>query len=507
MREPKISQEVAATVLLTRRQRRNSFLEFSRYLNPDGEPARHHKLIIEKLQEVADGKNKRLALFMPPGHAKTRYASVLFPIWYLGNNKSKFVIAASHTSEMAEDFGRKCRTLLYTPEYRHVFQFGLDDKNKAAGHWILQNGGEYFAIGVGGAVTGRRSDVAIIDDPIRGQEDADSEIVRKRTWDWYLSDFRTRMKPNAALILIQTRWNEDDLAGRIFGPTYMGESGQIQAVDGEWWEVLCLPALAERSDDPLGRAVGEPLWPDYYTLELLEQERRSLTAQGPRKWAALYQQRPAPEEGNFFKREWIKYYTKKPANLRIYGASDYAVTSKGGDYTVHLVVGLDEHDDLYILDLWRGQTESIVWVEEFLNFIQRYKPLEWGEENGQILKSLDPIIQKRMRERKIYAFRKQYSSTTDKVTRSQAIQARMAMGKVFFPQNATWMSTLEHEILTFPAGKHDDMVDCLSLLGRMLSRMVRANRPREQKVNKTLQAVTYDELWASQKRRLGRGRI
>lgn len=413
-------------------------------------------------------------VFMPPGAAKSFYANVMFSAWYVGKYPSKKLITASYGQEVADKWGRRVRSIVKEPDYLDVFGTQLKQESQAAGRWELTNNSEYYAVGVGGATTSYRADLAIIDDPVKGREDADSETMRNKTREWYKSDLWTRLKPNAAIIIIMTRWNEDDLAGWLLEEMERG---------GEKWEVISLPMLAEEND-PMGRAIGEPLWPEWFTDEMIEQARRDA-----RTWSALYQQRPAPEEGSFFRKDWFKYYDKLPDNLRIYGASDYAVTSNGGDYTVHLVAGVDENDDIYVMDVWREQADSMTWVERFISLVKQHKPLEWAEENGQIIKSLAPLIDKRQREEKAFCYRKQFASTSDKSTRAQAIRGRMAMGKVKFPRYAPWLAEFESELLTFPAGKHDDQVDALSLLGRMLAEMIAAApRPikKEIKINTAL---------------------
>ena len=193
--------------------------------------------------------------------------------------------------------------------------------------------------------------------------------------------------------------------------------------------------------------------------------------QGPRNWAALYQQRPAPEEGNYFKKDWWRWYETAPPldTLRIIGASDYAVTADDGDLTVHGVAGVDPDDNLYMLDWWRDQTASDVWIETLLDLMGQWKPVEWAEEKGQIEKSVGPFIDARMRERQVYCHREQFASSADKPTRAQAFRARMAMGKVFWPRNASWVDDVYRVLMTFPTGKVDDDVDVCSLFGRMLA--------------------------------------
>ncbi len=457
--------EVAAKELMVRRNSRREFEAFCKRIGSHS-IADHHKFLIKRLESVESSESKRLMIFMPPGHAKSTYASVLFPPWYLGRNPAKQLIGASHTAELAESFGRRVRNTVTSTEFSGIFSIQLAGDSQAAGRWGLVQGGEYFGVGVGGSITGRRADGGIIDDPIRGREDADSETIREKTWNWYISDFRTRLKPNAFIILIQTRWHEDDLAGRILPEKYTGESGLITARDGEVWEVVNFPALAV-DDDVLGREPGTALWPDWYTADMLEQER---VTQGERNWSALYQQRPTPESGDYFKRDWVQYYEDAPKNLQVYGASDYAVTADGGDYTVHGVVGIDSDDNIYVLDWWRDRVTTEVWVNVFIELARKWKPQKWAEESGQIIKSVGPFLEKRMEETGVYVYREQFTSTSDKATRSQSIRGRMSQGKIYFPRTG-WAEKIIHELMRFPVGKHDDQVDVLSLIGRMLSDM------------------------------------
>jgi predicted phage terminase large subunit-like protein len=208
----------------------------------------------------------------------------------------------------------------------------------------------------------------------------------------------------------------------------------------------------------------------------------------------LYQQSPTPDSGDYFKREWFKYYDEAPANLQIYGASDYAITAKGGDYTVHGIFGVDRNDDIYLLDLWRQQATSDVWIDAFLDLVHKHKPIQWAEEQGQIIKSLDPFINKRCQERNIYVAREQFTSLTDKASRAQAIRGRIAQGKVKLPRNAPYLADLEREMLTFPVGVNDDMVDVLSLFGRMLDQLSsRTPKQPKQAVDRWERAFNSEE--------------
>ena len=420
-------------------------------------------------------------VFMPPGSAKSTYGNVLFSAWYVGKNPGKKLITASYGQEVADKWGRKVRGIVRDEEYQATFAATLSQESQAAGRWELTTKSEYYAVGVGGSVTSFRADGGIIDDPVKGREEADSETIRKKTIEWYKSDFWTRLKPGAWVIVIMTRWHEEDLAGFLLEDAKHG---------GEKWDVLSLPALAEEND-PLGRAINEPLWPEWFTPEMFTIAKRDA-----RNWSALYQQRPAPEDGDFFKREWLKFYDELPTNLKYYGASDYAVTASGGDYTVHGVVGVDKNDDIYIVDWWREQTASDVWIDVFLSLVKQYKPGIWGEENGQILKSLDPFIKKRMQETKTYCFREQFPSAADKPTRAQGIRARVAMGKVYLPSNAPWLTDLINEMMVFPSGKNDDQVDVLGLIGRLLDKLwANPKLPGEPEKPRFLNDMTADEVF------------
>ena len=291
-------QAHAAAVALQRRVIRRSLLEWSRHCGY--EPAAYHRLLIEKLTAVADGRIKNLIVCMPPGSAKSTYASILFPAWYLANYPSKSIIAASHTSELAERWGRKIRNTI--GEHGRTLGIELSKDSMAAGRWALKTGGAYHAAGVGSAIVGFRADGAIIDDPVRSREDADSKIIRDKTFEWYQSDLVTRLKPGGFKVLIQTRWHEDDLAGRI-----LAEADRT----GEPWEIISLPAEAGE-DDPLGRQPGEMLWSDdeaYGYARMLEREKNS---QPPRNWAALYQQSPVPDAGNYFEEQWSNLIRNAP---------------------------------------------------------------------------------------------------------------------------------------------------------------------------------------------------
>lgn len=418
---------------------RRGLLRFTEYTNPLYRPARHHAMIADRLEAVERGDIDRLMIFMPPRHGKSELASKRFPAWCLGRDPKRQIIAASYNSDLASDFGRNVRNLVAEPEFGQVFPgVSLATDSAAANRMNTNHGGAYVAAGVGTAVTGRGANIALIDDPFKDREEADSERRRELVWDWYRSTLYTRLMPCGAIVLIQTRWHEDDLAGRLLEH----ESDQ--------WEVLELPALDQD---------GKALWPEWYDETALARIKATI---GPREWSALYQQQPQPDEGTFFKREWFKEWSRLP-DCRFYGTSDYAVTDGGGDYTVHAIWGIDGKGDIYRVARWREQTASDEWIERKLDLIAKWKPLAWFGEGGVIQKAVEPMLKRRMRERDVYCRLEWLSSVHDKPTRARSFQAMAATGRVHFEAGADIS-----EFLVFPAGKNDDEVDTASLIGRAI---------------------------------------
>jgi predicted phage terminase large subunit-like protein len=448
--------------LLARVAAQSSFTSWLVYRDAGVVPAMHHLLLIQELERVARGETQNLMVAMPPGSAKSLYTSVEFPPWFIGKNPKASVIGASHTLLLAERFGRRARNIVASRPFKAVFDFTISEDTQAAGQWETTTGAEYFAVGVGGAVTGRRADLAIIDDPISGRDDADSDRNRETVWQWYLNDFLTRLKPGARQVLIMTRWHEDDLAGRLL------------AREAKKWRVITLPMLAV-ADDPLGRAPGDRLWPEWFTDEMVAAAQLDT-----RSWNALYQQNPIPDEGTYFLTEWFGEYGPDdlPKSLNIYAASDYAVTRNGGDFTEHGIVGVDSQGNWYVLDWWRGQETPDVWVEAQCDLILKHEPQRWFGESGVIRKAVEPYLVKRMQERGAYCWQEWLPSVTDKQARARPVQALASMGKIYFPKVARWKADVFGQLIQFPAGRHDDAVDVFSLMGRAMQQMAGTATPR-----------------------------
>lgn len=422
-------------------------IPFTEYTFPQYEAAEHHKLIAEKLEAIERGEIQRLMIFMPPRHGKSELATKRFVAWFLGRQPHRSIIQASYNSDLATDFGRQVRNIVQERRFQNAFP-GVDlaADSKAANRWNTNHGGAYVAAGVGTAVTGRGADILIIDDPLKDREEADSENRRDVVWNWYTSTAYTRLQGMRAEILIQTRWHEDDLAGRLL---------EAEAKGGKSWDKLILPALMKDRS---------ALWPERFPPDILEEIRLTI---GPRDWSALYQQEPAPEEGTFFQRSWFKRHSAIPHNVSRYLCSDYAVTEGKGDYTEFGLFAIAPDNTIYVEDWWHGQTSSDTWIERELDMIEAHSPFCAFGEAGVIQKAIEPMRTRRMHERGVYCRTEWMPSIADKPTRARSIQARAAMGLISLPEGPMGDRIL-NQLLAFPAGKHDDAVDVLSMMGRVI---------------------------------------
>lgn len=481
-----ITPQQAAKELLRRRKARDSLNAYARYIevpgapltnNEDGEEfapietivAPHHDLILSATQRCIERPSGRTMLFLPPGSAKTTYATVVGPTWAMGKWPGFKTIGASYGSDLMRKFGRRMRSIVKQQAFNSLFSTGLSSESSAADEWALENGSEFMGGGILSGITGNRADFIPIDDPIKGRQEADSEVTRKRTIEAYQDDILTRLKPNGSVMITQTRWHMDDLAGSILPEGYNGESGMIECRDGNTWEVICIPAQAERLDDPLGRQPGEYIWPEWFPESHWDTFKRI-----PRTWAALYQQRPSPETGDYFKKEWIHEVDHLPplATMRVYGGSDYAVTQSGGDYTVHAVVGVDPGGRLYLLDLWRAQASSDKWVDAFCDLVKKWKPIGWAEETGQIKSGVGPFLIRRILETGAYVAREQFPTRGDKAIRAQSFRGRIASTGLHIAKDTPFKADLINEMMSFPVGVHDDQVDALGLVGQLMDRIM-----------------------------------
>jgi len=454
-----LTLETALSEIERRATAKDSLIGFTEYTNPRYKTATIHCQIAEQLERVERGEIDRLMLLVPPRHGKSELASRRFPARYLGKYPHRQFISSSATGSLAEDFGRDVRNIIASPQYRVLYETRLAEDSKAKGRWNTAQDGSYYAIGVGAAVMGRGAHVFMIDDPFGTMAEARNETARKNVWDWYTGTVYNRLEENGAIVLINHRMHEDDLTGMLRAQ---------QAAGGDRWEVV---ELKPDMDNRLA------LWPEKYPIAALERIRRNTTAQD---WSALYLQNPTPDEGTYFKADWLKPYDKAPvrATLTVYGGSDYAVTDDGGDYTVHAIIGLDPEENMYLLDLWRGQKQGDVWIDAFCDLVLEWKPMGWAEETGQIKSAIGPFLNAQMHKRKAYVAREQFSTRQgNKAVRAQSIRGRMALHGLYVPTHAKWYPEFRSELLSFPSGKHDDQVDALGLIGQLLDKMVAGIKP------------------------------
>lgn len=477
-----VSPSLAAQELLQRRAIRSSLVEWARFYGRDRqwEPAQHHLFLLDILQKVTDGElihpetNKpcrNVMVLMPPGSAKSSYVSIIFPPWYLQRKPGSRILACSHSADLIESFSRECRNSV--DSHGKILGYSLSSDSRAVQEWSTTNGGTYRCSGVGAGISGRRAYIGYIDDYLGSREDADSKLIRDKQWHWYWNDFWPRLVPKAAQVIVANRQHEDDLVGRLI------------EMQPNKWVVIRIPFFAE-DQDPLGRAEGDSLWPEWFDEEKVE-EVRSLRLIEPRTYAGLYQQKPAPEEGNYFKRDWLLPYTRddldalmRNENIRVYGAGDWAVSEeKDANRTCFGGAIEAPNGDLYILPdiFWKVAGPKEV-VQEFLRFLQRRKPLVTWSEKGHISKAWGPFLKDMMEEEKFYSYIEEVTPARAKDVRARSIQARMSVGKVRFPKFAQWWPNAEHELLTFPGGKTDDFVDFIAHLGLGLNKMTRATRPK-----------------------------
>lgn len=432
---------------LVRERGQDNFLSFVRTMWPGFIDGAHHKLMAKKFQEIAEGKLKRLIINMPPRHTKSEFASYMLPAWFLGKYPNKKIIQCSNTAELAVGFGRKVRNLLDSDAYSKIFpNVNLRHDSKAAGRWSTNHNGEYFAIGVGGTVTGKGADLLIIDDPHSEQEAAIASTnpeVYDKVFEWYSSGPRQRLQPGGAIVIVMTRWAKRDLTGRI-----------LQAAedrDGDRWEQIDLPAILPTE---------EPLWPEFWSYEELCSLRNELPLS---KWSAQYQQEPTSEEGAIVKRDWWKVWEpeRPPPCEFIIQSWDTAFTkNERSDYSACTTWGVfykDENPDdahIILLDAFKKRMEFPELKQSAINNYKEWEPDAFIVE----AKAAGAPLVYELRQMGIPVSEYSPSRGNDKIARLNAVSDLFASGKVWCPPTR-WAEEVVEEMASFPNSEHDDLVD------------------------------------------------
>jgi predicted phage terminase large subunit-like protein len=421
------------------------FLSFVKQIWPEFIEGEHHKIIAEKFNKLASGEIKRLIVNMPPRHTKSEFASTLLPAWMIGNTPKLKIIQTTHTGELAVRFGRKAKTLIDSPEYQEIFKTRLREDSQAAGRWETAQGGEYFAAGVGGAITGRGADLLIIDDP-HSEQDAMNMSALERAYEWYTSGPRQRLQPGGKIVCVMTRWNTKDLTGILLKNQSEPKSDQ--------WDLVEFPAIMPS---------GDPVWPGYWKLDELESVKASLSLG---KWNAQWMQNPTSEEGAIIKREWWQHWDKDelPVLDHVIQSYDTAFMKKEtADYSAITTWGIfreneDTAPQMILLDAIK---ERLEFPE--LRRVAKEQYDYWQPETVLVeAKASGLPLTYELRNMGIPVVNYTPSRGNDKHTRVNSVAPLFESGKIWAPTDKQFAQEVMEECAAFPYGDHDDLVDSMT---------------------------------------------
>jgi predicted phage terminase large subunit-like protein len=459
------------------------FLSFVQSVWPGFIYGRHHALMAQKFEDIANGKSRRLIINMPPRHTKSEFASYLLPAWYLGKFPHKKIIQCSNTAELAVGFGRKVRNLVDSEIYSKIFpNVSLRSDSKAAGRWATNENGDYFAIGVGGTVTGKGADLLIIDDPHSEQEAAlaaSDPTVFDKIFEWYTSGPRQRLQPGGSIVVVMTRWAKKDLTGKI--------CQSIIDRDGDVWDIISLPAILPN---------GRPLWPEFWSLDELTKLRDELPLS---KWQAQYQQDPTSEQGALVKREWWKVWEDErppPCDFVIQSWDTAFTKNERSDYSACTTWGVFYHNEdpndanIILLDALK---ERLEFPELKIRAMEMYKEWEPDAFIVEAKASGAPLIFE-LRSMGIPVQEFTPTRGNDKISRVNSVADMFASGKVWAPRKR-WAEEVIEELAAFPNSDHDDLVDSSTqaLLRFRKGGFIRLQTDEEDEVQyfKSKRAVSY----------------
>lgn len=495
---------------------RKYLLFYTKQFNPSYEAGWVHKDIARRLEkfikDVEEKKSPRLMIFMPPRHGKSTLASQEFPGWTLGHHPDWEIISASYAISLPVGFSRIIKDRLDSDEYQAIFPgTQLRDDARGVEEWLTTKRGRYRAVGVEGGITGTGAHVLIIDDPIKDYQEAQSETIRESAYNWYTSTARTRLAPGGGVLIIQTRWHDADLSGRLLTDRQNLLEAGIPPDELDDWEVISYPAIAEYDEwlfpdrtiqvgpeevpenAMLLRPKGEALHPARYSAQEL---RRICNSMPSVQWNALFQQNPVPETGEYFTKDMFRTYGQlpdAPENFAYFMAWDLAIGEKSSnDWSVGTVCAYHFTGAIYIVDMFRARTNAPGIIAAALQMAQKWPYLQvLGMEYGQIYKTMAPLLKDAMKAAKVhFSLSEDLKPVTDKLLRARPLQQKMQMGLVQFPANQPWVSLIEREMLRFPNGTHDDIVDSLAWLIRM---SMTISPPRPYKATKKRQLKSWKD--------------
>lgn len=454
--------------------------------------AKHHAVIYACIQRTMLKPMGRALLMLPPGSAKSICTDCVGTTWYMGKFPGSRILMTGYQGDLAERQSGRAQFIAEQEAYRQIWPGSPRIDKNAKKDWTLkfddgQMESNMLAMGLTGGLTGNRANGWIVDDPLSGRKEADSETQRQDCYNAYKDDLLTRSLPGAWGIVILTRWHEDDIAGRILPDDYDGRSGMILCKDGLWWDVLNIPAKCERKDDPLGRRIGEYIWPEFYPLEHWHMFEKAKGSESARTWSSLYQQRPTPQGSGRFHESMFHFYQpgEEPLHMAYVGASDHAVTEGGNDFSEAGVMGIDSRGELWEVDWWHDQVDAGKAANVVLDMAAKWKTPMWFNEGGVIDKSMRPLFNMIMRDRQremrpVYVDIRSIPSMADKVAKCASIQGRAASGGEKLDDSGEFNHGTIHmrdsansrrivqQLCALPAGRYDDAADVMGLFGRGL---------------------------------------
>jgi hypothetical protein len=466
-----------AQYVYDRRQAAKTHIEpYRQFISPSGHldfvhpPAHHHRVIQENLEALVTGEIRRLMIFCPPGAAKSTYSSIQAATWFMALHPDRNILACSNTQDLAEAFNRRRRQTIETREWQELSGTQLDPLNKGVARFGTLRGGNCIAAGAGSSITGLRSNFNLADDLIIGHEQANSPTQLDKLWQWWMSDFRSRLIPGSPELVIMTRWSSADIAGRL-----------LDSKEADTWTVVSIPMEADKPDDPLGREIGERLWPEWFEKERVEEFKRN-----PRDWVSLFQQHPTDERGTWCPAENIHILPKEQVpgkgEMNYVIGVDIALSIQGGDCTVCAVVVIDSNRDVWLVDLYRAQVAPDVSAKKFLEYVKTYSPsralvdddnaskvwLRYVFDMGRQLGVAPPLQARPMRGQ-------------DKEVRAAALRGYLLSDKVKIKESS-WSASVFEELINFPShAKNDDIVDGLGLVAREMASTSAPSVPKGKK--------------------------